>query len=123
MRFGAALYFSAVFFAAVSVSENACAFGGRLSPRDFNKMYYLASQGKIGILREAVNRGLNIDATNPNGDTGLCIAIKRKNYVAYNSFRMSGANPRHACTYEINKEYREFLESSRAARTEKNRRQ
>ena len=119
MRFGAALYFSAVFFAAVSVSENACAFGGRLSPRDFNKMYYLASQGKIGILREAVNRGLNIDATNPNGDTGLCIAIKRKNYVAYNSFRMSGANPRHACTYEINKEYREFLESSRAARTEK----
>ena len=32
---------------------------------------------------------------------------------------MSGANPRHACTYEINKEYREFLESSRAARTEK----
>ena len=63
---------------------------GRLAPRDFNKMYYLASQGKVGILRSAVNRGLNIDSVNPNGDTGLCIAIKRKNYIAYNSFRMSG---------------------------------
>ena len=91
------------------------AAGGRLAPRDFNKMYYLASEGKVGFLREAVNRGLNIDAVNPNGDTGLCIAIKRHDYVAYNSFRMSGANPRHPCTYRMLKEYREFLESRRAA--------
>ena len=95
------------------------AAGGRLAPRDFNKMYYLASEGKVGFLREAVNRGLNIDAVNPNGDTGLCIAIKRHDYVAYNSFRMSGANPRHPCTYRMLKEYREFLESRRAASTQK----
>ncbi len=89
---------------------------GRLAPRDFNKMYYLASQGKVGILRSAVNRGLNIDSVNPNGDTGLCIAIKRKNYIAYNSFRMSGANPRHACTYKIYKEYQKFLDSTKTVR-------
>lgn len=111
MKFGTALYFSAVVLAAFS--ESALAFGGRLSPRDFNKMYWLASQGKVAILREAVSRGLNIDATNPNGDTGLCIAVKRKDYTAYNTFRQSGANPRHACTYEISKEYREFLYSGR----------
>ncbi len=119
MKFRDVFWFSAVILAAVSAAGSVAAFGGRLSPRDFNKMYYLASQGKVGILREAVNRGLNIDAVNPNGDTGLCIAIKRKNYVAYNTFRMSGANPRHACTYEINQEYREFLDSNKAVRAEK----
>ncbi|MBE6462922.1 MAG: autotransporter outer membrane beta-barrel domain-containing protein [Alphaproteobacteria bacterium] len=92
---------------------------GRLRPQDFNKMYHLAALGKVGILRNAVNRGLNIDSVNPNGDTGLCIAVKRKNYVAYNSFRMSGANPRHQCTYRIYKEYQEFLDSTKTAREEK----
>ena len=32
----------------------------RLSPQNFNKMYYLATKGKVGVLREAVGRGLNI---------------------------------------------------------------
>ncbi len=90
-----------------------------LRPQDFNKMYYLAKLGKIGILRNAVNRGLNIDSVNLNGDTGLCIAVKRKDYVAYNSFRMSGANPRHACTYRIHKQYQEFLASTKTVREEK----
>ena len=70
-------------------------------------------------MRDAVNRGLDIDSVNLNGDTGLCIAVKRNDYVAYNSFRMSGANPRHACTYRILEEYREFLASNRAANTQK----
>ena len=107
------------FLANLVLAENVLAFGGRLSPRDFNKMYYLASTGRVGILREAVGRGLNIDAVNPNGDTGLCIAVKRKNYRAYNSFRMSGANPRHACTYRIYDEYQTFLQDSDAAKTGK----
>ncbi len=119
MKFGASIYSFAVVLTALFVSDSAYAIGGRLSPRDFNKMYYLASKGKVGILREAVNRGLNIDAVNPNGDTGLCIAIKRKDYIAYNSFRMSGANPRHGCTYEISQQYREFLQGSKAAQADK----
>ena len=119
MKFGASIYSFAVVLTALFVSDSAYAIGGRLSPRDFNKMYYLASKGKVGILREAVNRGLNIDAVNPNGDTGLCIAIKRKDYIAYNSFRMSGANPRHGCTYEISQQYREFLKGSRAAQADR----
>ncbi|MBR5599592.1 MAG: autotransporter outer membrane beta-barrel domain-containing protein [Alphaproteobacteria bacterium] len=92
---------------------------GTLAPVDFNQMYHLASTGKIGNLRNAVNRGLNIDATNLEGDTGLCIAIKRKNYIAYNSFRMSGANPKHACTYKIYDEYQKFLNSSETVKEDK----
>ena len=106
--------------AAFCVAESHLAYAQiGLSPQDFNKMYYLASQGKIGILREAVNRGLNIDSVNPHGDTGLCIAIKRNNTRAYNSFRMSGANPHHACTYRIYKEYQAFLANERAASAER----
>lgn len=118
MKFGARKFISAVVLVAFSVTNSAYAMG-TLAPADFNKMYYLATQGKVGILREAVNRGLNIDAVNPNGDTGLCIAVKRRNYVAYNSFRMSGANPRHACTYRIYKEYSQFLASERAVAAHK----
>jgi hypothetical protein len=82
-------------------------------------MYYLATKGKVGVLREAVHRGLNIDAMNPNGDTGLCIAIKHKDHIAYNSFRMSGANARHACTYRIYKEYQDFLNEGNAVSPDK----
>lgn len=116
MKFRTDLMFFAVGAAALLAAANALAYDGRLSPQDFNKMYYLAQNGKVGILREAVNRGLNIDAVNPNGDTGLCIAVKRKDYVAYNTFRMSGANPRHRCTYAMYDQYQEFLEDSDAAR-------
>ncbi len=96
--------------------KDAQAVVGALSPQDFNKMYYLAAQGKVGILRNAVNRGLNIDSVNPNGDTGLCIAIKRNNYVAYNSFRMSGANPSHPCTFRMYNHYQRFLKSTKTVR-------
>lgn len=118
MKFKTALLLFSSFWAAFGAVTDAYAVGGRLSPQNFNKMYYLAAKGKVGILREAINRGLNIDAVNPNGDTGLCIAVKRKNYIAYNSFRMSGANPRHACTYRMYKEYQEFLDSQKAAKSD-----
>ncbi len=109
----------AIFCGILVPARDGFAMRGNLAPQDFNKMYHLASQGKIGVLRSAVNRGLNIDSVNPNGDTGLCIAVKRKNYVAYNSFRMSGANPRHQCTYRIYREYQEFLDTTKTAREEK----
>lgn len=118
MKFRADLLFSAVCAVALMAAGNAFAINRGLSPQDFNKMYFLAQHGKVGILREAVNRGLNIDAVNPNGDTGLCIAAKRKDYVAYNTFRMVGAHPRHQCTYKMYNEYQEFLEEDKAAEAE-----
>ena len=117
------LYMCASMVFAVSVMAVSNAFAvpyrqARLSPQNFNKMYYLATKGKVGVLREAVGRGLNIDAVNPNGDTGLCIAVKRKDKVAYNTFRMSGANPRHTCTYRMYKQYEEFLNSNKVTSTQ-----
>lgn len=118
MRFRTGLIFFAMCEVAPLVVGSAFAQTVKLSPQDFNKMYYLAQNGKVGVLREAVNRGLDINAVNPNGDTGLCIAIKRKDHVAYNTFRMAGAHPRHQCTYKIYKEYQEFLDEGKAAKVE-----
>lgn len=81
-----------------------------LSPENFNALYNMASRGQVSAMINAVNRGLNIDATNPNGDTGLCIAAKKRNRTAYKSFLQSGANPSHPCTWKI-EGYQDFARS------------
>lgn len=74
---------------------------GRLSPQNFEHMYYFAAQGRTDVLLDAINRGLNIDAVNQNGDTGLCLAVKRRNPKAFNTFVAAGANTNHPCTQRI----------------------
>ncbi len=91
-------------------SPKAEAYLSSLSAENFNALYNLASRGEVGAMNNAVNRGLNIDATNPNGDTGLCIAAKKRNKTAYRSFLQSGANPSHPCTYRI-EGYQDFARS------------
>ena len=117
MKSGAKKYILSSVLGAFCMVSNAEAFYGTVSAETFNKMYYVASLGKVGTLREAMRRGLNIDATNINGDTGLCVAIKRRNYVAYNSFRIAGADTKHRCVSLASKEYQEFLNSRKAAET------
>ena len=87
----------------------------KLAPHDFYEMYALAANGKISKLSNAIHRGLDIDAVNQNGDTGLCVAAKQKNAKAYNTFRNLGANPAHPCTRNI-PHYQSFV-NSRAVQT------
>lgn len=84
-----------------------------LPPESFNKMYSLAQKGDVEALRASVYRGLNIDAVNRSGDTGLCVAAKRRDTYTYNAFRAAGANPRHPCTQRIIG-YDNFVERSSA---------
>jgi len=81
-----------------------------LSPQSFNALYNLAANGDVSAINNARSRGLDIDSVNANGDTGLCVAAKRKNKKAFKSFLQSGANPSHRCTWEID-DYRDFLRS------------
>ena len=111
MKFRAEKYVSAIVLAAFCAAQGVYAYDGGLSPQDFNKMYHFASAGSVDVLREAVGRGLRIDSVNPDGDTGLCIAVKRNDHDAYNTFRAAGANPRHPCTLRIQKQYKSFLAS------------
>ena len=85
---------------------------GSLRPMSFEEMYEVASDGKIGALKLAVRRGLNINTVNKDGDTGLCVAIKHWDYRAYNAFRAAGAEPQTACTINIpRKHYESFIDS------------
>ncbi len=119
MNIRAEKYVSAVVLVAFCAVQGAYAYDGGLSPQDFNQMYHFASAGRLDVLREAVGRGLRIDSVNPDGDTGLCIAIKRNNHEAYNTFRAAGANPRHPCTLRIYKKYQSFLASGVATPVDK----
>ena len=85
----------------------------KLSPADFNYMYGLAADGDLSSLMSAANRGLDLDATNKNGDSGVCIAIKKNDYKAYNTFIKAGAHEHPRCLNFISKSKVEsFMESS-----------
>lgn len=98
-------------FILASIPQNAKAWG--LPPESFNRMYAMAHNGEVEGLRASMYRGLNIDATNSNGYTGLCVAAERRDIRAYNAFRAAGANPHHPCTQYIDN-YNEFVRNSNA---------
>lgn len=75
-------------------------------------MYAAAARGDVPALREAMHRGLRIDAVNRSGDTGVCAAVKRQDYRAYNAFVQAGARTNPPCLARINRaEYEEFINS------------
>lgn len=84
-----------VFFAAVFwlLPDTAKA----VSSRTFDSMYAAAARGDVPALREAMHRGLRIDAVNRSGDTGVCAAVKRQDYRAYNAFVQAGARTNPPC--------------------------
>ncbi len=98
-------------FSSTVLAQSAYANRG-LPPISFDEMYSLAQKGEVEALRASVFRGLDIDTLNSSGDTGLCVAARRHDVYTYNSFRASGANPRHPCTQKIS-DYENFLEKSR----------
>lgn len=85
-----AIYFGA--FCSVALARTQ-----KLSPQDFNEMYSLASNGKLGSLQAAASRGLNLNAQNPQGDSGICVAIKQGDIRAYNTFIKAGAHIHPPC--------------------------
>ena len=83
-----------------------------LAPASFSEMYNVASKGYHSVLQRAIDRGLNIDSLDRNGNTGLCVAILRRDCRAYNSFATVGANRNHYCVSRIPRaQYEEFMNS------------
>lgn len=93
-----------------------------LSNQSFNAMYNAASNGDIEGLRTAIHRGLKIDSVNSNGDTGVCVAIKKSDYNAYNSFLLVGARTNPPCLGRITRSvYDKFINSKKVIRNNRNR--
>lgn len=100
-----------MFLFGLFISTNVNASYKPLSPSSFDALYSLATHGNVSAINNAIARGLNINSINKDGDTGLCVAAKRRNMKAFKSFIQAGANPYHPCTWEV-RGYREFLEAS-----------
>lgn len=84
-----------------------------MAPANFGAMYNFAAQGKINVLKNAVDRGMDIDSVNHNGFTGLCVAIYRQDYTAFKVFKNLGADVRHSCVKQIPKErYDAFVKNA-----------
>lgn len=84
----------------------------KLPPADFGEMYRVAASGNLGSLMAASSRGLDLDARNSDGDTGLCVAIRRGDFLAYNTFIKAGAHNHPPCVNRISSaQYKSFMES------------
>lgn len=84
----------------------------KLPPADFEEMYRVAASGNLGSLMAASSRGLDLDARNPDGDTGLCMAVRRGNFLAYNTFIKAGAHNHPPCVNRIpSAQYKRFMDS------------
>ncbi len=95
-----------------------------LPPISNAQMYTLATMGNVRALRAAIQRGLNIDTLDRNGNTALCHAIKQRNYTAYNTLRAAGANPNHPCMQNLMARNRDsFMQSRRVVPTTANSRE
>lgn len=80
--------------------------GAGMAPASFGAMYNFAAQGKTHVLKNAVDRGMDIDSVNHNGFTGLCVAVYRQDYVAFKVFKSLGADVNHDCVKKIPQERR-----------------
>lgn len=72
-----------------------------LSPISFANFYHIAEEGDLQGLKNVQRRGLNLNSTNQNGDTAVCVAIKRQDYLAYKTLIRAGAKSNPDCTKKI----------------------
>lgn len=72
-----------------------------LSPISFANFYHIAEEGDLQGLKDVQRRGLNLNSTNQNGDTAVCVAIKRQDYLAYKTLIRAGAKSNPDCTEKI----------------------
>ncbi len=106
ISFSKALLLATTSFSMITVSTA----NAYLSPLSFQEMYAHASKGNLSILNNAILRGMNINAVNSDGDTGICVAIRRNDHIAYQSLRNAGAHPHPPCVNNISqKQYKKFM--------------
>lgn len=85
-------------------------YARKLPPEDFGQMYSVAARGDFGSLMAAASRGLDLDAPNQAGDSGICVAIKRNDIMAYNTFIKAGASVHPMCVNYLDRSvYQRFL--------------
>ncbi|MBO4284985.1 MAG: S8 family serine peptidase [Alphaproteobacteria bacterium] len=59
--------------------------------------YENAKRGDTAAVQSLLLEGNRIDAVDKNGDTALCLALKKNDMATYNRLRAFGVNANHAC--------------------------
>ena len=72
-----------------------------LSPISFENLYRIAADGDLQGLKDVQRRGLNLDSPNMDGDTAVCVAIKRQDYLAYKTLIRAGAKSNPDCVERL----------------------
>ena len=72
-----------------------------LPPISFANLYRIAADGNLQGLKDVQRRGLNLDSTNMDGDTAVCVAIKRQDYLAYKTLLRAGAKSNPNCVERL----------------------
>ena len=72
-----------------------------LPPISFANLYRIAADGNLQGLKDVQRRGLNLDSTNMDGDTAVCVAIKRQDYLAYKTLLRAGAKSSPNCVERL----------------------
>ena len=72
-----------------------------LSPISFENLYSIAADGDLQGLKDVQRRGLNLDSPNMDGDTAVCVAIKRQDYLAYKTLIRAGAKSNPDCVERL----------------------
>lgn len=62
--------------------------------------YETAKKGDTAAMQSLLREGNKIDAVDKNGDTALCLALKKNDMATYNRLRAFGANANHACVQQ-----------------------
>lgn len=75
-----------------------CLMGCTSTPQgSFDDVYGAASAGDRDYLMELKSEGVRMDMSNDEGDTPLCVALKNKDRVAYDTLRSVGASRNIRC--------------------------
>lgn len=79
----------------------AAQWGGMTAARNF---YENAKRGNKGAILRLKRNGYSIDATDREGNTALCLAMRDNNFGAYDLLKKNGADVNHQCTKQFEKE-------------------
>ena len=114
MRFGfkkaAAVILMSIIFAGAT-AQIAQAYN--LAPQSFQNFYNTASAGNLQGLQSMIYRGLNLESTNQNGDTAICVAIRSQDAIAYRTLKQAGADIEPSCLKKISDEQKDaFFEQN-----------
>ena len=79
------------------------------SLNSYNKVQNYILNRDSRALNQAVKNGLSLEGKNTQGDTAVCVAVKRNDFIGFSFLKSAGANLAPSCMKEIPVEQRKIF--------------